>query len=457
MTETVPAPESFRIPEENREALAKKVAEINKKAAKLGVSSVSVSVSFSDTERWTETHYADGSERVTPVERSRDWYRVEISGEPVRVAGHTFIGTLYHTDEGNMLMSVPGFQIPERYRDAKSYCDHCRTERRRNDTYIVQDDASGQTLQVGSNCLQDFFGYDVRKAAKWAETLASFRLAVSEFEGGFGFGRVEEKWTLMTVLAQTAAVVRLDGWLSRSKADELNQQYGKEDGSGKHYVATSSTVSWTFNARPRTAEERRELEKYRPAAIDQTEAEAIHAWAQTLDNKDGSDYMGNLCLIVKADSVVGRTLGLACSLIAVYRRAMNLLAERKTEQPSEFVGEIGARLRDVPVNVVAAIDLPGNDFGPRTLVKMKDAAGNLFVWFTGAFIVPVPENVDPRDARAEMKQTQYYLTATVKEHSTYQERKQTIVSRAVLALAPAPKKEKKSRKPKSTATSAEEI
>ena len=51
-----------------------------------------------------------------------------------------FVATLEHGPDGNLIHNYIGkgrdLTIPAKYRNSESYCDHCNTVRRRNDTFI---------------------------------------------------------------------------------------------------------------------------------------------------------------------------------------------------------------------------------------------------------------------------------------------------------------------------------
>lgn len=47
--------------------------------------------------------------------------------------------------------------IPQKYRETDPCnCDHCGHSRKRNNTYILKNEESGETMQVGSTCMDDF-------------------------------------------------------------------------------------------------------------------------------------------------------------------------------------------------------------------------------------------------------------------------------------------------------------
>jgi hypothetical protein len=156
---------------------------------------------------------------------------VRVIGTTPRQAGWEFVATLQHlADEDgnpmNLLRTIPSFkgQLPVEYRTASpENCDHCQKAiKTRKETFIVRHE-DGTWKQVGRNCTQDFLG---NKDPQQVTAALELWLAVEELfggaeEGGFGGGG-EYRFGIEEFLAVTAAMIRKDGWCSRSKARLLN-------------------------------------------------------------------------------------------------------------------------------------------------------------------------------------------------------------------------------------------
>ena len=96
----------------------------------------------------------------------------------------------------------------------------------------------------------------------------------------------------------------------------------------------------------------------------------------------------------------------------------NLLNEAKAPSASEFIGEIGEKLKKIPVTLVSKYTYEGR-YGMSQVVKFQDENQNLLTWFTA---VHIPfENGDS-----------CLLTATIKGHNEYKDEKSTIITRAKL-------------------------
>ena len=166
------------------------------------------------------------------------WVRylyVTVEGERPAVDGWNFIATIDHTEAsadeagnvtGNLIKSVPGAgEIPVSYRSARPICDHCKSARRRNETYVVR--KGDVTQQIGKNCLADFLPGS--SPADLAQQLAWWTEATEILSGGgdeesMGGGRREGRVGIESLLQATQATIEAFGWVSRTKARDSQDQ-----------------------------------------------------------------------------------------------------------------------------------------------------------------------------------------------------------------------------------------
>ena len=158
----------YRIPAENIEELRKTATRIQKKAEKH-----SCTVTYKEVgEEVVKELNEDG------IEVYRKYILVEAEGE-AKADGWVFVGTIEHTAQGNILRSISDeLKIPERYRNAEPYCEHCHTKRARKDTYVVFNEETGEFKQVGKSCLKEFTkGLSVEMAAfilQWVKEVEEY-------------------------------------------------------------------------------------------------------------------------------------------------------------------------------------------------------------------------------------------------------------------------------------------
>lgn len=87
----------------------------------------------------------------------------------------------------------------------------------------------------------------------------------------------------------------------------------------------------------------------------------------------------------------------------------------KTVEPSQstYQGEIGEKIKRKVV--VVSIRVFGGLYGSQNIYTFEDENGNIYTWFTKT------ENFDEKE--------EVFITATVKDHSEYNDVLQTIVTR----------------------------
>lgn len=108
--------------------------------------------------------------------------------------------------------------------------------------------------------------------------------------------------------------------------------------------------------------------------------------------------------------LVGDDSGKLLPETAIQKAVESLIYEEGT---SEFVGSVNERL-EIQITVVRAIELD-NDYGHSTMHIMEDDCGNQYVWTTAA----------KTWAEGSVKT----IRGTVKDHRTYKNVKQTILTR----------------------------
>jgi hypothetical protein len=390
----------YRVPDDNLDQLAKRVAKINRRAAKLGVEPVHFVVT---DETWVREVHGDQTGEVTAIVPHTF---VVVGSQVVKLAGWRFAATIEHDEEGNIIRQVPGVEADlAEYRTAEPWCSHCETVRRRIDTFVVLHE-DGHTEQVGRNCLVDFLGASAKGAAAQAEWLCELEDALEDAED-VGVYSGEPVLALADFLTHVALSIRTASWVSRGAAYE---------GGGE---ATADRASRNLRACRRGAEDavlaQQEDRDVALAAIEWARA----TWCATpIDER--SDFEHNMAVVVAKDYVPERRLGLAAYTVQGYRKAIEEEIRRRAVAGSQFIGEIGERLAlSVTVaRVVALRDTYSYNGGTKPLYLFVDEAGNSLKWFASSW-------------KNELKVgASYELTGTVQRHDEDEKYgKATIVNR----------------------------
>ncbi len=414
--------DTYNIPEQNLEILKQKIAKLSRRAERLHLGAITLTIVG---EHLKEVSERDEFDRLVKV--FHKIIEVQVSGPTPKINGWSFVAVLQpvSTEEGeslgNMLRVVPGVEIaiPEKFRNASQECEHCHTARRRNETFVLRSDA-GDFKQVGRQCLRDFLGHQSPEAlAEFAQYLidAADIASMGEDEG-FGGGRAVERYEAEEFLALAAATIRLYGFRSRKTA-EMNQSQSTS-GLIAEWLSSSSAGRAKFNP-PIKVEDG-----------DKQQAAEVYSWLQSLAERDttGNDYMYNLSLLGRGATFTARNFGLATSAVSTWAKEMEREINRKkrlaADAASEYVGQAGERLV-FTATLVYTTDLE-SDFGVTTLYKFKTAEGNIIVYFAS-------RKVDIGGKDIEMGQT-VTLKGSVKEHEERKGIKQTRVTRCSAYVPP---------------------
>lgn len=429
-SEREPNENVYRIPLEYLPYLQDRIEALNDRAKRIGVDGVEL------IEIGREKVARKNNKAIIDI-----FVMVQVEGRPVKLeGGWYFVGTIEHTEVGNILRDSPFLNppftlagIPNKYRGVGPDCEHCGLERKRNDTYIVAK-PDGSTVQVGKTCLKDYVGHrDPNDIASYVESLAEIRnyaeaLEDPDFIEGGG-GRQVLRIKIVAYLAYVAAVIRLWGWVSRSKADYLETPTADE------------ALNWLTSPKnrggrlvdnfgvTRTTRDGRDIEV---TEEDDQLARATYEWVLALpeDRYTGNEYLHNLVIAFTAaresDGVMNlRHDGLVASAVFVYKRELAQVEEAKAKAESEgwepgHVGEVGQRQDFEGLRLVRIYEHE-NQWGTNWYHTFIDPTGKTISWKKTTY-PPLVEG-----------QT-YSGKATVKAHDEYKGTPQTVITRANFIL-----------------------
>lgn len=386
---------TFTIPEPNEESFRKRIEKLNKRAKKLGVAPL---VAAKVDEFETRTVKKIGRREVEIVRR---YVKVMLTGERPKLHGWTMLGTVEHDtgaghDSPNILRNAPGKEIPESYRNAPNFCDHCKTRRRRRDTFVIEKD--GEIRQIGRNCLQDFIGDVNVKGIAWYYELW-------HNPSGFvpsGDNTSKDYVELELYMAAVAATIREHGFVSRTAAWQNES------------VRATADIAWiVMHPKAQT--------KFVPRiSVDDYDAAAdIIEWCQNdLGKREGlTGYLANLAAATAGGWMRVKNSGLAAS--AFRARENDLEDQRKVEarrqaaadRRAERVNRTNEHFGNIGDNVelelrVLACNLKEGRWGDFYSITMLDDEGRMFYCATSS---------DPDLDRGNT----YKVKGTIKDHKVW--------------------------------------
>lgn len=403
----------YKVPACNVEALQEQIAEMNKKAAKLGVPAIVLTQVGTEVEK---------RKNAAKIEIDFVYHLFTVEGSTPKLAGYTFVAVIEQLGEENLVKCVPGQECPVEFRKTTYHCDHCGTDRRRKEVFVLRHD-DGTHKQVGRNCLSDFLGGKSPEGVlAWAEIIFSLDTAMrgSESEGWCGGGR----WSpsIDEYLGVVAICIRRIGWISKKAAQAMFPE-----------PMTTSYLAWRVcceGNKPAMVELIREKELY-VEDRDLELAKAALNWAGSLPTDGKDDYLYNLGVACRAGIVNLSTCGIIASLISAYQRHLDRIEELNIKAREPFldahVGVVGERTGFAGLTVKSMKYFEGN-YGVKTLVRFKDQEGRTLIWWTG-------------EVEWLKEGETFDITGTVKEHGSHNGYKQTVLQRVALGL-PKPKKVK---------------
>ena len=279
----------YKIPEANLPRFEKELAKLSKRSERLIGRTIEPIVFSSYMEEMR-------GQSIKIVE-------VYLAAEMPVIDGWTFVARIDHTNEsGNIIRSIPNTSvtIPDRFRSAAADCQHCNVRRLRRDTFVLCNEA-GEFQQVGTSCLQDFFGHDPYKIAKLAELLG-YANEVARAGGEYGEAVLtDRRWiNVENFLRDTARVVMTQGWVSAKAARETGK-------TSTRMLAELDYDGYDYENRPNVDGD----------AVDALVAGAL-AWGEGLGDNPRNDYEHNVSVIAKSPYCERRSLGIAASIVGVF-------------------------------------------------------------------------------------------------------------------------------------------
>ena len=331
------------------------------------------------------------------------------SVEPSGVEGKNFVNV-------NLPGKDLGFIVPTRYFSSNPCtCDYCKTNRKRNKTYLVVNRETGEWKQLGKECLKLFVtGIDVNAIATFESFIKEAEDAANPADEFF-YNRRFKFVKIADALALACAVYRERGYLAtRDSVGNPN------DFSNKNIVQRKLAQQYGYdsdflNISNSVRNEIDEIAVKTDTAIAKEDTEVAIEMVKRFPDEP---YYNNLKVIVENEYIPLNKLGLLVSI----PKAIDRYEEEKKRQEekerlatkSNYIGSVGDKIE---VDFVSGREAAccETQFGLLYIYEFKDASGNVIVWKSSSG-KEIPESGK--------------ISGTVKAHEEYNGVKQTVILRA---------------------------
>lgn len=404
----------YKVPRDGMDALVAKLDKLSAKAAKCGQAAFQLQLvkEFSKEET-----LASGLKVYTP------YVMFTLDAVQPKLNGWSFLATINHTDDGNVVRALPGAEPDPKWQTVGPQCDHCHWKRKRNDSYIVQNE-QGEVKQVGRSCLADFIGHvNPHEIAKYAEYLiaaaeacevahsnAEQHLAGGKGKSGFrSFDpKIHPYLDLRTFLAKTLQVIREEGWISKTEAFET----------GKNATADRALFRLFEDTRP-------------PLETDYTLAQQAIEWVETLDPQT-NDYYATLVAVAGNGSGAfdHKRIGVVASIGHVYPAMLEEKLRQTLLSQSGADPFIGAKGDSVTFEGTVILRRSYRTHsGSGVILKFADALHRVATVF-----MPSRDfhNLESTFAKPIRPGTHLQVSGAVRDHETFRGEQQTILSKVQL-------------------------
>jgi hypothetical protein len=415
--------DTFWIPTDNISTLDQKIKKINKIVEKLKKTYPEENIDFAsyviEEEQKRKVPKDYGLDDAFQIDEWMSYVKVRVSGSVPRLGGWNFVARILHStdDTGaamNTILSVPGKDVSDKFRNVNQKCEHCNQNRARKDTFILHHPEKGYA-QVGSSCLSDFIGHvSPQQMASYLTLIKDLSSDEGDFESE-GASRGKRYTELAQLSGVAAFVVDKFGYVSQQTANERDMP---------------STKSIVYQLMTLTKEEKdNPKNKYIKAYLELTPEEREYyfnsgseavEWAKKLSEQEKvSDFDWNLASTAHNNFVDPRAFGIATYIPQAHRRYLDkergIQEEAKIRAVNKPVNYVAGQKFAAPVKLTSVMPMQTN-YGTTYLHFFVDPTGRTLVWYASNGAIAEPGS-------------QLTIQGTVKDFKVYNGKEQVVITR----------------------------
>ena len=390
---------TYLIPEYKFDGLQKKANQIQKKCQKFGC----------------DFHFEVIGDHYKEIKDKKSKYTIkyiEVDCKGIAKFGNwQCVGLIDFDDVGNIITPFIDIEFPDKYWNTPCTCDHCHTNRKRTQGYLIQNLETGEFAQVGKSCLKDYTGIDISVAA----AIAEFNEEAEEVSRETSAIPASKKYFATDdILAYAYNVVKHLGYCSSTSVYQGNS--GNEEDTTKFKVLT---ILKYFQGRANCIEidwVEDFITKYSVDFYSKETTEAVKAIRDLCKGLTDTDsYAQRLRGIALRDYITLSYLGICVSMVPYYKNYLKSKSESDNPlKTSVYQGKVGDKIEIINPKV-SIVSSWGNGFGDIVhRYQIVSESGDVYIWDTATNIT---------ETRPIQK-----VVGKVKYHSTYHEVAQTWIT-----------------------------
>lgn len=326
----------------------------------------------------TQTQHKRGEMVIDVVE-------IDIYFPPYKLGDYTPAAVIDHTTAtggaGNMIYKLdPAEIIPQEYRTAPAFCEHCKTRRNRAKTVLLRN-AHGELKQVGTDCLSEYTGVTEFDILRNMEAVNSILLEADTETGNYSGGSSNHVDTML--------------YLEKCIHLTTAAGYNKNIKNKAHDVKPEEIT-----------------------AADKDNAQKVIDFFR--GNEFDDEFLYNIKTQLQHDYTRPYNGFIAYAYTAYIKeneRQQRRQEAAESRAKSDYYGTAGERIKNIQVigRIVAGYE---TIYGYTYIYEFRDIDNHVFIWKTSSnFKTDDNGNYSGR------------ITATIKEHNEYNGTKQTILTR----------------------------
>lgn len=336
---------------------------------------------------------------------------VEVDGT-AKINNWECIAVLEVHNNRNILRRInTEIDIPEKFRFTENICEHCNTNRQRNNLYIIHNTSTDEWKQVGGTCLKLYTGgLNMEYVVAFIDGITQ----LEEFDGIIGHGG-KAYYSVNEILSYAVETISKTGYFNAQSI--LPTKYIVSVLMHNSLERAITTINKSFaDSRLNMMMFNNDYHKKETKDI----VENIINYYKELD--DNSEFIHNIKVMLDEEYVLSKNFGFLCYLPEGYAKYLQKETEKAQRIESNYFGEIGKRYKDKDILSVNLITNWETQWGTTYVYKITLTDGTILTWKTSnGLYLESNEEFDK-------------ISFTVKEHKEYKGEKQTEITRCKITI-----------------------